>query len=157
MENLIKNSFEKPSVETKTLTPQELRYLIVDEDEHEIKDSRFLSKEEGGVFHYFRPEDLKTENYFPIVKEGEIITGIAALQKSPFTEKLFWMKSISVDPKYQGNHYATKLVEEIVKFTKEQGYQLEVSGYSSKEAETKLERLFNEFAEKYGVRLVPHR
>ena len=154
MKNYIRNSFEKAPVETKTLTPQELEKIILEEDGYTVKDKRFLSKEEGGVFHYFRPEDLRTENYFPIVKEGDLITGIAALQKSPFAEKLFWMKSISIDPKYQGNHYATKLAEEIIRFTKDQGYQLEVSGYSNREAKDKLERLFNKFAEKYRVTLV---
>lgn len=154
MENHLKDSFEKGPVETKTLTPQELEKIILDEDGRFVKDTRFLRKEEGGVFHYFRPEDLRTEHYFPIVKEGDIIIGIAALERSPFTEKVFWMMSISIDPKYQGNHYATKLVEEIVRFTKEQGYELSVSGYSNREAKDKLERLFNEFAEKYGVTLV---
>lgn len=156
MDHVLKNNFEKAPVETKTFTPKELRELIVGK-EHEIKDARFLPKEEGGVFHYFRPEDLRTEDYFPIVREGDVITGIASLEKSPFEEKVFWMKSISVDPKYQGKHYATKLVEEICKFTKEQGYQLEISGYSNKDAKDKLERLFAEYAEKYGVVLVPNR
>ncbi len=139
------------------MTPVELEKIILKSDRYTVKDSRFLSKEDGGVFHYFRPEDIRTESYFPIVKENNVITGIAALEKSPFTEKLFWMKSISIDPKYQGNHHATKLVEEITKFTKEQGYSLEISGYSSKEARNKLESLFNEFAEKYGVVLVPNK
>ncbi|MEK7228262.1 MAG: GNAT family N-acetyltransferase [Patescibacteria group bacterium] len=154
MENLIENNLENGPVEAKTITPQELREIIFDEDGYKVKDKRFLPKEEGGVFHYFRPEDLNTENYFSIIKEGNLITGVAALQKSPFTEKLFWMKSISIDPEYQGKHYATKLVEEIVRFTKEQGYHLEVSSYSSREAKAKLQRLFDEFADKYGVTLV---
>ena len=155
MENSIKNNFESLPVETKTLTRKELEKIILDEDGFTVKDKRFLPKEEGGVFYYFRPEDLREVDYFPVVKEGDMITGIASLTKSPFTEKVFWMMSISVDQKYQGKHYATKLVEEIIRFTKEQGYELSVSGYRNKEVKDKLERLFTEFAEKYEVILVP--
>ncbi len=154
MEGIIKNKFEKGPIKTETLTPQQLEKIILEEDRDNVKDKRFLSEEEGGVFHYFRQEDIRTEDYFPIVKKDNLIIGIAALQKSPFVEKLFWMKSISIDPEYQGNHYGTKLVEEINRFTKEQGYKLEVSKYSNKNVKDKLERLFNNFAEKYRVILV---
>jgi GNAT superfamily N-acetyltransferase len=148
---------ENISISTETLDSNGLEKIVYEDDHRTIKENRFNSIENGGVFKYFEPKYIREGSNFPIVKEDKIITGIAVLNKSPFKEKVFWVMSIDVDPKYQGQHHSTKLVEEVVKFTKDQGYSLELSGYTNKDAKDKLDRLFKEFAKKYGVALIDNK
>lgn len=154
MENFLKNKHENVIPTTETLAPNSLEKIVYEDDLRTIKDSRFNSIDNGGVFKYFEPKYIRDSDHFPVVKEKDTIVGIAVLNKSPFRDKTFWLMSVDIDPKYQGKHYSTKLLEEIFKFTKEQKFSLELSGYTNKDAKDKLERLFNEFSKKYNVILI---
>ena len=120
------------------------------------QDPRFLTTEEGGVFKYLDLSELigifaeKTERFFPVVEVNGQIVGISELQVNPNESNVVWIKHVSVDPKYQGNHYASKVIEEIFRFAKEKGYSLEASSYTNVGYE-KLKKVCNAMSEKYGV------
>jgi GNAT superfamily N-acetyltransferase len=93
------------------------------------------------------------ENRFPVVKEGNKIVGLSELEKSPYTDKTFWIQFLSVDPKYQNKGYASRLAEEIFRFAKQEDYSLETSSYTEVGYE-KLKDLFNKMAQKYSVNFI---
>jgi ribosomal protein S18 acetylase RimI-like enzyme len=110
---------------TKVLSPEELEVLIY-QGKGTVQDTRFLPVEKGGSFKYFLLENVtgnilrKDSKYaFPVVMEGDKIVGISELQMNPDNPKIFWIKFISIDPKYQGRGYASKLAEEIFRFAKQ--------------------------------------
>lgn len=136
-------------VSTKTLNSEELINLVY-KGNNLPQDVRFLPVEEGGVFEYFSLMHAGRENKFPIIKEGDKIVGLSELEKSPYADKTFWIQFLSIDPKYQGKGYASKLAEEIFRFAKENDYTLETSSYTE-EGYEKLKAVFNKLAEKYSV------
>ncbi len=151
------NNFEKrEEVKTETLTVQELIRVIY-KGESLPQDARFLSEEDGGVFHYFDPRDLqenKENKFYSIVKADEEIAGLGGLEKNPFEEdERFWIKFLSVDPKHQGKGYASLLAREIFEFAKARGFSLEGSAYSDAGYE-KLKSVFNALSEEIGVRFI---
>ncbi len=138
--------------------PLEDLMRIIYRGESVPQDSRFLPKKEGGVFHYFDlPEILGTNRkeyvYFSVLKVGDIIVGIAEIEKDPYKENNFWIKQISVDPLYQGKGYASRLIEEIFNFAKTKEASLQSSIYSE-EGKEKLEKVIQGFSEKTGVPLI---
>jgi GNAT superfamily N-acetyltransferase len=125
-----------------------------------LRDERFLPTEQGGVFGYFDLDDLRPlsggENkFFPIAEINNEIAGLAELEVDPYKDKNLWIKFVSVDPKYQGHGCASKLVQEMFEFAKNQGCSLEES-LRSPEGEIKLKRLIRESAEKFHVKLILH-
>jgi GNAT superfamily N-acetyltransferase len=151
------NNFEKrEEVKTETLTAEELVDLIY-KGESLPQDFRFLSEEDGGVFHYFDPRDLqenKENKFYSVVKADEEITGLGELEKNPFEkDERFWVKFISVDPKYRGKGYASLLAREMFEFAKAHGFSLEGSAYSDSGYE-KLKGVFNKLAGETGVRFI---
>ena len=143
---------ENLPISTETLNSEELINLVY-KGNNLPQDIRFLSTEEGGVFEYFSLMHAGRENRFPVVKEGNKIVGLSELEKSPYTDKTFWIQFLSVDPKYQNKGYASRLAEEIFRFAKQEGYSLEASSYTEVGYE-KLKDLFNKMAQKYSVNFI---
>jgi len=142
-------------LESKSINAQDLIDLIY-QGESLPQDNRFLSTDKGGVFKYFDPRDLfeNIENkVYSIVKNKGEIVALGELEKNPYNLKAYWIKFLSVDPKYQGKGYASILAEEIFKFAKEKNIILESSSYTE-EGEQKLKALFNKLAEKFSVEFV---
>ena len=123
------------------------------------KDKRFLDIEDGGAFEYFTPRIFGKQNLkncvFPVVKKGDLIVGLAEVEKSPYKgqENVVWVKFISIDPKYQGRGYASKLLDSIFRYAKDNNLVLEISVYSL-EGWEKLKKKNKELAEKYGVKII---
>ncbi len=143
-------------MEAATLTGQELFDLIY-QGESEPQDSRFIRFDEGGVFKYFnlshnlinfnrKREDL----FYSVVKVDNKIVAICELQKSPYEGSLYWIEGVSVDPAYQGKHYASMALEETFRFAKEKSVALLGSRYSE-EGLAKLKSVCHRLAEQYGV------
>ena len=154
-ENL--NSPESPEISTKILSSDELKDLIY-KDNHLPEDERFAHQEEGGVFKYFDTKtfDRRTEEkFYPVITVGDIIAGLSELEKSPYNENRYWIKFISVDPKYQNKGYASLLAEEIFKFIKEHNAELQLSYYTP-DGELKLKDVLERLSEKYSIPLIPH-
>lgn len=121
------------------------------------QDNRFLPIEKGGVFKYFNIKDLisihNEKKFYPLIELNNEVVALSELEESLNEQKSFWIKFVSVDPKYQGLGYASKLAEEIVRFTKEKGFSLESSS-RSEEGYKKLKPLFNKLTEKYFVHYI---
>lgn len=154
-ENL--SSPEELPVETKVLDSADLKDLVYGNGSLP-EDKRFSHFEEGGVFKYFLPEtlDRRGENkFYPVVIVGGEIAGISELEKSPYQENRYWVKFMSVDPKYQGRGYASMLAEEIFKFVKLHDAELQLSLYT-KDGEMKLRKVLERLSEEYSIPLIPH-
>lgn len=121
------------------------------------QDERFLADDKGGVFKFFEPNNLTSSNYkergdriFPVIRLNNEIVALSELEKNPYKDNNFWIKFISVDPKYQNQGFATKLIEKIFQFAKENNYSLETSIYTD-EGLKKLKKIINKLEEKTGV------
>jgi len=146
---------ENPLVNTETVTGNELVDVIYQGDSLP-HDERFLPSEKGGVFKYFDIRSLvenKKDLFYSIIKEASKVIGLSELEKIPNQEKQYWIKFVSIDPKYQGKGLASKLVEEIFRFARQEGATLESSSYSS-DGYDKLKPLFNKFAEEFSVNFI---
>lgn len=154
MENLKFEKKEELEIKTETITSDVLIDLIY-RGKGEPQDKRFMSKGKGGVFENFDPTrlDHRGDKFYPIVEVGTKIVGLAELEKSPFQDKTFWLKLLSIDPEYQNMGYTHKLAEEMVKFVKGKNFTLETSSYNEKGFE-KLKGLLKRLAEKYLVEFI---
>lgn len=153
---------EKPDFSSRVIGVEDLKNIIY-KGKQTVQDFRFLPLDKGGVFRYFNLRDIvgaftkNLENkYYPVAELNEEIAGMAELERDPYRENNLWIKFISVDPKYQGQGCASKLIEDIFKFAKEQGCSLEESFYSD-DGEQKLKKIVRESAEKFGVELIFHK
>jgi GNAT superfamily N-acetyltransferase len=124
------------------------------------QDSRFLPVNNGGVFKYFHLEDIIGSNYFskenklyPSVQLQDKIVGISELEQDPYNENNFWIKFVSVDPLYQGNGYASKIIKKIFEFAKENNYSLEPSFYTE-QGEEKLKNVLDRERKETGVTVI---
>jgi RimJ/RimL family protein N-acetyltransferase len=154
MNNKFENA-ENPNYTSETITADELIQIIY-RNENIPQDSRFSLIENGGVFKYFNILDIlnnQKNKFYSIINVGNKIIGLCELEKSPYQEKVFWIKFLSIDQEYQGQGYASKLAEEIFRFAKQEHYTLEGSSYSD-EGDKKLKPLFNKMAEKYLVNFI---
>ena len=120
-----------------------------------------MSVGRGGVFKYFTPEDAldvegKENKYFSVVKLNDQIVALAGLQKDPYQSKNLWISFISVGPKYQSNRYASRLVEEIFSFAKNNDYSLHESAYSE-DGLQKLKKIVNKFAKETKVKILDNK
>lgn len=120
-------------------------------------DNRFLPIEKGGVFKYFEVRNLTEGDYkkrgdriFPVVRINNEIVALSELEKNPNNPNNFWIKFVCVDHKYENNGYATKLIEEIFKFAKENNYSLTTSIYSDEGLE-KLKKIIHRLQFETGV------
>ncbi len=142
-------------LESKIISPQELIDIIY-QGEQMPQDNRFLSIDKGGVFKYFDPRDLFEnikDKVYSIVKNDKEITALGELEKNPYSQNAYWIKFLSVDPKYQGMGHASILAEEIFKFAKNNNISLESSSYTT-EGQEKLKTLFKRLAEKFLVNFI---
>lgn len=156
MEQVSLEQKETISIKTEVLTKQELMKEIYKGDSR-FPDSRFLEPENGGVFQYFDLEEVissfskEREYFFPVIKVGDEIVGIAQLQKNPYKDdNTYWIQGISVDEKYRGNKYASRLVEELVQHAKTHDISLEASSYKD-DGWLKLKHVLKRETEKAGV------
>ncbi|HPS21449.1 MAG TPA: GNAT family N-acetyltransferase [Candidatus Paceibacterota bacterium] len=124
-----------------------------------LPDKRFFPFEKGGVFKYFDVNDIpsiyteeKERKIYPAIKIQNLIVALSELEKNPYKENNLWIKFISVDPKYQNNGYAKKLIEEIFNYAKENNFSLTNSIYSD-EGKEKLKHIVEELKEKSGVKV----
>jgi len=139
-------------IDSQMINPQELVDIIY-KGERLPQDQRFLSVDDGGVFKYFAPRDLfqNVENkIYSIVKNNQEILALGELEKDPHKANNYWIKFLSVDPKYRDRGYASRLAEEIFKFAKNKNISLQSSSYTS-EGEERLKNLFNKLAKKFEV------
>lgn len=128
------------------------KYENRDEDDDTEK---IITNDEVAVFKYLDLNHLSNREYetiYPVVEAEDKIVGISELQKSPYEENVYWITFISVDPKYQGKGFASKLVEEIFKFAKENNVSLRNSRYTE-QGDQKLRNKIHEYSEKYNVKL----
>jgi ribosomal protein S18 acetylase RimI-like enzyme len=149
------NKEDLPAV-VETISAEDLQEIIY-KGTSLPQDDRFLPIESGGAFKYFFVNDLNNsfggEKNYQIVKVGDIIVGISELEKDPYKENNYWIKFISIDPRYQGRGYAKALAEEMVSFVKNRGGSLEHSEFSD-EGKEKIWGLVDSEAEKSGVTIV---
>ncbi len=142
------------NIQTKIFSAKELIDHIYKGDSLP-QDSRFLPTEEGGVFRYFHPGEIiessrSPEKFYPVIEINNEIVGLAELQKNPYEENTYWVKFMAVDPLYQGNRYASQLVEKIFEFAKEKQATLEASSYSE-EGWSKLKPVFSKISKETNV------
>lgn len=119
------------------------------------QDSRFKRKEDGGVFTYFQLDKLlrRKENLlYSVVSEGDLIVGLAELEKSPDENHLYWMTFLSVDPKFQGRGYSARLIEEMFRFAEANGMNLEISRFTE-QGEQRIRRGIEERAKTSSIRV----
>lgn len=160
-EEMIADSIEKaePEPVVKIITADDLLGQIY-KGESLPQDPRFLPVDRGGVFKYFYPTDVshslsvqKPEIVFVALEiEGEIVA-LSELQTDPWKKDNFWLKFVSVDPKYQNKGYATKVIDALFQYTKGKQCSLEVSSYSDDGAQ-KIQKVIEQKAGEYGVTLV---
>lgn len=124
------------------------------------QDKRFLHTKHGGVFKYFHLEEIvginsygSTEKLYPKVTIGNEIAGLAELEQDPNNNTNYWIKFVSVDPKFQGRGYASLLIKKIFEFAKENNYSLEPSFYSE-EGELKLKKVMDKAIKESGVMII---
>lgn len=144
-------NFEKLPVITKTITIEDLIDLIY-KGQSLPQDGRFLPVEKGGVFKYFNVSELddNSDKFYSLVFSEDIVVGLSELEVNPNSANSLWIKFISVDPKYQGQGYASKLIDEICKFAQEKGFSLEASAYSV-DGEQKLKSRLIQETSKFGI------
>jgi GNAT superfamily N-acetyltransferase len=136
MEQLSETKSKLPVIQ-ETLSPKQLLDEIYGKN-HSEPDARFtrFNKSAGGVFKYFDLEYISRQfreddtRIFPVVREGSQIVGIAELERNPHDRNELWIKSIDVDPSFQGKGYASKLLAAVVSVAKAQGCSLLASAYS---------------------------
>lgn len=161
MEGLLKKeNKEALSAKTSVVSSEELADRIY-QGESLPQDPRFLSYERGGVFRFFDPRELSAihsftaeskSKFYPLIEVGGEVVGLSELEQDIKDAHNLWIKFVSVDPKYQGNGYSTKLIEEIFRFAKEKGYSLQPSFYTE-EGRTKLKAIVERCAKETGVEL----
>ena len=124
-----------------------------------LQDTRFLPMDEGGVFKYFYPRDVTgisrfpSKKLFPVAYEGDKVVGLSELEQDPKDTQNFWIKFVSVDPKYQNKGYASELLRQIFQFAKDNRYTLQPSFYSGQGLE-KLKKVIEKLSVEMGVDLV---
>ena len=149
---------EKNLITTKILTAEELQDIVY-QGHFLPKDKRFLDIEDGGVFEYFTPRIFGKRNFkncvFPVVKKGDLIVGLAQIERPPLEEQenVVWVKFISIDPRYQNKGYASKLLDSIFRYARDNSLVLEISAYSPSGWE-KLRKKNKKLAKKYGVKII---
>ena len=121
-----------PVIKIKTLTTDELENII--NKGSDITKERFKNLDDGGVFTFFYNEDvfdprLRDRNLYTIAEENSVIVGIGKLTKRQEQENLYEIASVSVDSKYQNRGYAKKILEEIFRTAKQNGWTLVASSY----------------------------
>lgn len=99
---------------------------------------------------YFIPNQIKNEFYI-IAFHDELIIGIAGLEFNPYTKKPkseVWIKFVSVDGRFRKIGIATKLIEEIFKWSEENKWILSNSSYTEL-GKLYLKNIFEKISNKY--------
>lgn len=123
-----------PLLTTETLTAEEMKGIVYSEGYH-APTQRFLPFKEGGVFEYFHASSDLASSYttfYPVVREAELIVGLAKLQEDAGAKDRLWVCFLSIDPEYQGRGYSKKLMQEIGTFAQDSNFKsIELSYFSS--------------------------
>jgi GNAT superfamily N-acetyltransferase len=145
---------EELKVESKIISQDELLEII---NRGGIEDTRFFLSEKGGVFKYFdingaNIHDDHRKNYATIQIKDKIV-GLSELEQDPGDKNNYWVKSIDVDPEYQGKGYASMLIDKIFEFAKNNNYSLVISRYSV-EGEERLKNKIKRTIQETGIKTV---
>lgn len=133
------------------LSSNEMSKYIYRDDEY---DPRFQNYKDGGKFKYLSSDDFNSnEVRFFIIKENDLVVGLAHIRKSPYTENTWWLSYLSIDKDYQNKGYASKLTDYIFKWFNKNNLNFETSSYTE-EGMIKLKPLFNKLAQKYKVKFI---
>lgn len=139
---------EKPVI-SKVLNKEEMIDLIyAGESLPQNKDFK-----DDGRFKYFDIKNLLSHNVdsvYPILKKGDNIIGLSELQVSPYDEKTLWIMFVSIAENFRGQGNASRLIEDIFRYAKDNNFKLENSSYNE-DGDLKLKNKFLELAEKYNV------
>jgi RimJ/RimL family protein N-acetyltransferase len=123
------------------------------------QDSRFLPKEQGGVFQYIDFSQSLYEMrggsavFYFCAENSDVVVGVAELEKDPNNKSVFWLKGISVDPLYVQQGVASALIENVLQYVKDKNISLKVSSYSS-QGEEKLRKKIEGLAREKQVVLI---
>ena len=107
---------------------------------------RVMPENDSEVFYYFCAFD------------NEKIVGVLKLRVGnqgsiSYPNCKNWMMHLSIDLDYQGKGYSKLLIEECMKFCKENNLDILMSGYSDIGWQ-RIRSNFHKFAEKYSVKLI---
>ena len=109
-------------------------------------------KYDTDAIKYFVHNEYPNELNFTYYNDSDIIA-MAALEESPYDNKIYWIKHISTNPKYQNQGYAKKLVEKIVNFEKEKNVKLSPSFYTDEGAKY-IKNYLEKFAKEKNINLM---
>jgi GNAT superfamily N-acetyltransferase len=146
---------EVGNCQIKVLTSEQLIERIY-QGEHTPQDKRFLPIKNGGVFNYFHLGDLISYNekklFFVSAEVDEKIVGLSQLGEDPYKENNLFLQFVSVDPKYQGKGYASKILEGVFDFANKSHKSLELSFYTD-EGKQKLEKVVDRLIGKTPIKI----
>ena len=142
-----------------TVTATEMLTAVYPDGLHE-PDARFRPFKEGGAFKYFFPKDVTWSNrnidntYFTILKEDDVIVGMAMLEEDPNDPTTLWGSFLSVDMAYQGRGFSKIIMSEAAVFATNRGYgKLQLSRYSP-DGELMLKPKIAEYAAQLAFELI---
>jgi len=137
------------------LTAKELEDIIY-KGESLPQDPRFFSTEEGGVFRFFRPKNClndQDKKIFPIIKENNLIVGLAELEQSWFEDGVIVVKNVAIDYKFQDKKYGINLLDKIFQYARDNKLALQLSSYVNKDKDegshNKIKHIIKQMFKKY--------
>ncbi len=137
------------------LTAKELEDIIY-KGESLPQDSRFLPTKDGGVFRFFEPKDCldnQDGKKFPIIKENDLIVGLAELEQSYFQDNVIIVKNVAVDQNFRSNGYGIKLIDKIFQYAQDNDLMLQLSSYVDKnkdeESHNRIKHITEKMMKKY--------
>lgn len=146
----------EPLITTRTVSPEEMEELIY--KGNTVPEDRFRRHDDGGVFKLFYPEDtlyprFRNRIHYSIVEKENTIVAIGKLSKAQEGDNVYELSSVSVDPKYQDEGYARKLLEEMFCYAKTNDWTLVTSSYT-KDGWEKLKDMVHELANEMDVPVI---
>ena len=111
---------------------------IMSEDELQYFRSK-TSHENSDIYNrlkYLHPGTIWSKESHFAVMIGKKIVGIGSVQINPEDKQQLWLKHVSVDPKYEGQGIARKIIERIYQWAHTQNLKVFPSTYSAKGSNT---------------------
>ncbi len=97
---------------------------------------------------YFDSREVYREHHF-VALDGKKIVGVAGIEQNPRNQEEYWIKHVSIDPNYQGQKLAERLLEPVFAYAAKNKVKLKRSTYSTLGKE-RLERIFARLRQKYS-------
>ena len=95
---------------------------------------------------YFIFDEALKEHHIMIL-DGKKVIAMAGLQVNPYEINELWIKFVSVDPDYQGQGYARKLLELVYEYARQQRKTLKSSTFTDQGE--RLKHIHNELNKEY--------